>query len=255
LTKPYADGSLPGPIWPPSKLFPVVDLADALDMQIAIHAIGDAAVDNALDAFEHAIETNGPRPDRRNRIEHLEMVTTESIKRLTRLGVIASLQPTHADPAGLDNYREMLGGDERVDRLWPTTEYIDEGSHVAFGSDPPSAPYPALPNIYSSTTRKSLTKPHHCTRHDAMVRALEKYKIPLETSIRFYTLGTAYSTRDEGEYGSLEPGKQADFCILDIDPFGDGVMGLREAQGAVGETWMGGERVWVRQANGETRET
>lgn len=177
------------------------------------------------------------------------MVTTASIKRLTRLGIIASLQPTHADPAGLDNYREMLGGDERVDRLWPTTEYIDEGSHVAFGSDPPSAPYPALPNIYSATTRKSLTKPHHCTRHDARVLALEKYKIPLETSIRFYSLGTAYSTRDDQRYGSLESGKQADFCILNIDPFDDGVMGLREAQDSVAETWMAGERVWARDAS------
>lgn len=246
LTKPYADGSMPGPIWPPSKLFPVVDLADALDLQIAIHAIGDAAVDNALDALEHAVETNGPKPDRRNRIEHLEMVSSEAIKRLTRLGVIASLQPTHADPASLDNYRKMLGGDERVDRLWPTTEYVEAGSHVAFGSDPPSAPYPALPNLYSATTRKSLTKPHHCSRDDARVRALEKYKLPLESSIRFYSLGTAYSTRDEGRYGSLELGKEADFCVLDIDPFRDGVMGLREAQDSVAETWMSGERVWVR---------
>lgn len=237
---------MPGPIWPASKLFPVVDLADALDLQIAIHAIGDAAVENALNALEHAVETNGPKPDRRNRIEHLEMVSIESIQRLTRLGVIASLQPTHADPASLENYRKMLGEDERVDRLWPTTEYVDAGSHVAFGSDPPSAPYPALPNIYSATTRKSLSKPHHCSRDDAKVVALERYKIPLETSIRFYSLGTAYSTRDEIEYGSLEPGKKADFCVLDIDPFRDGVMGLREAQEAVGETWMSGERVWAR---------
>jgi predicted amidohydrolase YtcJ len=78
--------------------------------------------------------------------------------------------------------------------------------------------------------------------------ALEKYKIPLETSIRFYTLGTAYSTRDEGVCGSLEPGKQADFCILNIDPFDDGVMGLREAQDSVRETWLAGERVWKRDS-------
>lgn len=238
---------MPGPIWPPSKLFPVVDLADALDLQIAIHAIGDAAVENALNALEHAVETNGPKPDRRNRIEHLEMASTESITRLTRLGVIASLQPTHADPASIENYWKMLGEeDERVGRLWPTTEYIDAGSHVAFGSDPPSAPYPALPNIYSATTRKSLLKPHHCSRDDAKVVALERYKLPLETSIRFYSLGTAYSTRDENEYGSLEPGKVADFCVLDIDPFEDGVVGLRDAQEAVTETWMAGERVWAR---------
>jgi predicted amidohydrolase YtcJ len=246
LTRPYADGTLPGPIWPADELTKVVVLADSLDLQVAVHAIGDAASEQALDAFESAVNTNGPRAERRHRIEHLEVVTKESIARLTRLGVIASLQPVHADPVYVPNWRLMLGEDERCDRAFPWTEYVDAGSHVAFGSDAPTAPHHCFPNLYTATTRRSAINPKLPPSTDPRLIQLERFSLKLGTAIRFYTAGSAYSTRGENTYGTLEPGKSADFCVLSIDPFAQGLETLREAQQAVTQTWIGGERVWAR---------
>jgi predicted amidohydrolase YtcJ len=247
LTKPYADGSLPGPIWPKDELNKVIVLADSLDLQVAVHAIGDATSEQALNAFEAAVEANGPRSSRRHRIEHLEVVSKESIARLTRLGVIASLQPVHADPVYVPNWRLMLGEDERCDRAFPWTEYVDAGSHVAFGSDAPTAPHHCLPNLYTAITRRSAINPKLPPPIDPRLIQLERFNLKLDTAIRFYTAGSAYSTRSEARYGTLEPGKAADFCVLSIDPFADGVETLREAQQAVTQTWIRGERVWMRQ--------
>jgi predicted amidohydrolase YtcJ len=115
LSKPYADGSTCDPIWPLENLKPVIALADSLGLQVAVHAIGDAASAQALDAFEYAMAQNGDRPNPRFRCEHLEVVSQDSIARLTRLGVVASLQPVHADPVYVPNWRKQLGEDERTE--------------------------------------------------------------------------------------------------------------------------------------------
>ena len=245
LTKPYANGSLSGPIWPRDQLEPVMLLADSLQLQIAVHAIGDAASSMALDLFEKAIEVNGDIP-RRHRIEHLEVVTKESITRLAKLGIVASLQPVHADPIYVPNWRDMLGQDERCDRAFPWSEYVDVSAHVAFGSDAPTAPHHCFPNMYTATTRQSGVDPSAKPSTDPRIKALERFCVSLENSIKFYTAGSAYSIRGEAEYGRLLPGYIADFCILSIDPFENGVETLREAQTGVQETWISGERVYKR---------
>lgn len=121
-SKPYFDGTTAEPIWPREELLETVAVADKPGLQVAIHAIGDAAVDQALDATEHAININGKDHPRRHRIEHLEVVNPSSIERLASLGVIASLQPVHADPIYLPNWRKMLGYDQRIDRAFPWSE-------------------------------------------------------------------------------------------------------------------------------------
>lgn len=96
LKEPYGfNGAMPEPIWPADQLKRTIVLADSLGLQVACHALGDAASEQALDAFEAAVEANGDKP-RRHRMEHLEVITNESIQRLTRLGIVASLQPLHA---------------------------------------------------------------------------------------------------------------------------------------------------------------
>ena len=246
LSKPYYDGSNAEPIWPRNALFKVVQQADALDLQIAIHAIGDAASENALDAFEAAIKINGPRPLRRHRIEHLEVVSRKSIDRIATLGVTASLQPVHADPVYAPNWRAMLGEEERCDRAFPWTEYVHSNAHMAFGSDAPTAPHHVCPNLYTATTRQSGVNPELPRSSDPRIIELDKFSLPLETAIRSYTLGSARLVRAEQEYGSLEAGKYADFCVLAIDPFAKGVETLQVAQEAVLETWIGGELVWSK---------
>ncbi|TXT15510.1 hypothetical protein VHUM_00013 [Vanrija humicola] len=244
LKEPYPNGENPDPIWPGAELTKVVVLADELDLQVAVHALGDAASEQALDSFEAAIAANGDKPNRRHRIEHLEVVTEESVKRLTALGVTASLQPVHADPLYAKNWWEQLGSDARCDRAFPWSEFVEAGSKVAFGSDAPVAPHHALPNIYTAGTRQSSVDPSMKPSTDPRIQALDKFCVALDQSIRYYTSGCAQSIRAQDEVGTLEPGKQADFCVLNVDPFKNGVETLREAQTAVTETWVAGEQAW-----------
>lgn len=245
-SKPYFDDTFASPIWPREELLETVALADKHGLQVAIHAIGDAAVDQAIDAIEHAIEVNGPSDTRRHRIEHLEVVTSSAIKRLTRLGIVASLQPVHADPLYLPNWRKMLGHDSRIDRAFPWSEYVDAESRMAFGSDAPTAPHHCFPNMYTATTRQSAVDPTLAASGDPRTRSLEKWCVSLDVAIGNYTLGSAYACQAEAYTGSLEPGKSADFCILDIDPFRDGVETLRRAQEAVVQTWLAGKIVFSK---------
>jgi predicted amidohydrolase YtcJ len=138
-------------------LTPVVAAADAAGLQVALHAIGDKAVRIALDALEHAADVNGPRP-RRHRIEHLEYTDPADIPRVARLGVTASMQHVHADPAIQDNWRAMLG-DARVERRFAWPEFVDAGARLSLGTDTPTAPYHPLRNLYVAATRRSAIDP------------------------------------------------------------------------------------------------
>lgn len=210
MKKPFADGTHPGPIWELEALAPVVAAADAAGLQVAMHAIGDEASEIALSALEHAVDVNGPRP-RRHRIEHLETVTEENVERLARLGVIASMQPVHADPAIQENWRARLG-DERVERGFPWTEFTNAGATLVFGSDAPTAPYPPLPNMYIASTRRSAL--------DATLEPnLPEYAVPLAAAIVHSTTDAAWSGQWEQVTGALRAGLAADFVVLDTDPF------------------------------------
>ncbi|MBM7519721.1 amidohydrolase [Nocardioides nitrophenolicus] len=210
MAKPYADGSNAAPIWGREALIPVVVAADAAGLQIAIHAIGDQASAIALDALEEAIRVNGPR-ERRHRMEHLEVVSEESVARLARLGVVASMQPVHADPAVQDNWRAVLG-DERVERGYPWREMTDAGAVLAFGTDAPTAPHLPLHNMYVATTRRS-----------ALVEGLPAntphLAVPLAEALTHATRDAAYASRMEGLVGAIAPGRVADLVVLAADPF------------------------------------
>lgn len=229
MKRPFADGSHPGPIWDFDALAPVVAAADEAGLQVAIHAIGDEASDIALAALEHAIEQNGPR-DRRHRIEHLETVTEANVERLARLGVVASMQPVHADPAIQDNWRAMLG-DDRVERAYPWPEMTAAGAVLAFGTDAPTAPHPPLPNMYIATTRRSAVDP-------GLAPNLPGYALPMARALGHATRDAAYSCRWEDLTGQLVAGKAADFVVLDEDPFTAGSDSLLRA--SVRMTVVGG---------------
>ena len=221
LTAPYANGALPGPIWDLDTLAPAVAAADAAGLQIAVHAIGDQAVRIALDALEQAVERNGARP-RRHRIEHLEYVDPADVPRLARLGVTASMQPVHADPAVQDNWRAMLG-DSRVDRGYPWSEFSGSGARLAFGTDAPTAPHFPLRNLYIAATRRSALDP-------SLPPNVPRFALPLEDALRHATFDAAWSCCAEQERGLLSPGRLADFAVIDRDPFVEGVEALLEAR-------------------------
>ncbi|WEK61577.1 MAG: amidohydrolase [Candidatus Microbacterium colombiense] len=220
MTAPYADGSNAGPIWPAERLLPVVAAADAAGLQIAMHAIGDDASTLALDAIEHAIAVNGGIP-RRHRIEHLEYAAPGTAERMARLGVTASMQPVHADPAIFANWAAQLG-DDRVDRAFAWPEYEDAGALLAFSTDAPTAPLEALANMYVAATRASAL--------DTSVPAVHpQYALPLGRAIAHATRDAAASIGEGGSHGRIAEGYAADFIVLDADPFASGPASLLTA--------------------------
>ncbi|MDQ0921935.1 putative amidohydrolase YtcJ [Pseudarthrobacter sp. W1I19] len=221
MNQPYADGSQSGPIWSPEQLNPVVAAADAAGLQVALHAIGDRASNIALDALEHAAEINGPR-HRRHRIEHLEYTSPETPARMARLGVTASMQPVHADPAIYGNWVAMLG-DDRADRSFAWPEYVAAGALLAFSTDAPTAPYDALQNMFVAATRKSALDPSYPPNNPHFAR-------PLAEAIGHATRDAAASVMEEDRRGRLAAGLAADFAVLDADPFVHGEESLLNAR-------------------------
>lgn len=221
MRHPYSNGTNADPIWALSDMKPVVAAADAAGLQVALHAIGDLASDLALDALEHAAAVNGPR-ERRHRIEHLEYAAPGTAERMARLGVTASMQPVHADPAIFDNWAAMLG-DERADRAFAWPEYVAAGALLAFSTDAPTAPHDALSNMYVAATRASALDPSFAPQHP-------QYALPLEQALRHATRNAAASVGEEHVRGRLEAGMAADFAIVDVDPFAAGPEALLEAR-------------------------
>ncbi|WP_018156773.1 amidohydrolase [Demetria terragena] len=222
MKAPFADGRHPAPIWDRASLTPVIEAAHRADLQIAIHAIGDEASDVALDVLEGLEQAGGGAGAcRRDRLEHLETVTPENVERIARLGVIASIQPVHSDPAIQENWRERLG-DERVSRGYPWAELVSAGATITLGSDAPTAPYQPLPNLYIAATRRSAMNP-------GLEANLAENSFPLEAAIAHATADAAYSCWSESVTGRLAPGMSADFIVLDADPFRDGPIALRDA--------------------------
>ncbi|GAA5126693.1 amidohydrolase [Haloechinothrix salitolerans] len=232
MLKSYADGSNADPIWSLDALAPAVAAADAAGLQVALHAIGDGAVRMALDALEHAATVNGPRP-RRHRIEHLEYVDPDDVPRLAELGVTASMQPVHADPAIRENWAAMLG-DDRAERGFAWPEFSSSGARLAFGTDAPTAPHPPLPNMYIATTRKSALDPGS--------PALQPHlAISAPDALLHGTADSAWACRAEDVVGRLRAGLLADFVVLDRDPFDSSADTLLRAR--VLRTVVGGRTV------------
>lgn len=214
MCDPFTNGEPGEMVWPRERMEPVVLLADELGLQIACHAIGDLAVRTVLDVFEVAAKGRADRGDtaeRRHRIEHLEYVDAADVGRLAPLGVTASMQPVHVDPAYLDNWIELLG-EERAQRGFAWPEYLAHGTTLAFGTDVPTAAHHPLPNMYIAATRRSPYVPEAAPlRPD--------FALPLAESVVHGTRDSAWASFEESRRGQLREGLVADFVVLDRDPF------------------------------------
>ena len=237
MLAPYASGEPGQLIWDRAALEPVVLAADEAGLQIALHAIGDLAVRTAIDVLEVAAQRRAERGDtgeRRHRIEHLEYVDEADVARLAPLGITASMQPVHCDPAFLPNWVAMLG-DHRSHRGFAWPEFLAAGTTLAFGTDTPTAPYEALPNMYIAATRRS-------PRNPTVAAYRPDFALPLIDAICHATREAAWACGMENERGVLRAGLAADLVLLDRDPLADGPESLLLAQ--VSRTIIGGRTVY-----------
>jgi predicted amidohydrolase YtcJ len=231
LSEPYTSnpGASTDPIWSADMLAPVIKKACEANLQCALHAIGDKAVHIAINTLE-AYGT----PGQRHRIEHLELTSPSDAARLGKLGITASIQPVHADPAILRAWPKLLGGPERLKRAFAYKEFADHGAILAIGSDTPTAPHHPIKNLYVATTRKSARQPD---AGDAPVNP--NFKLEMAQAVTAATMGTAYSCFSEHRIGSLEVGKEADFVVVDMKFEAEELL-----KANITETWYSGLKVY-----------
>jgi predicted amidohydrolase YtcJ len=202
-------------VTPPGEIERRIATATARGYQVAIHAIGDRAIALVLDACEAAWPAGGTAatpaaglPALRPRIEHLQCVRRSDLPRLRRLGVVASMQPSHAtsDMA----WAEERVGRERAAGLYAWRSVLDAGIPLAAGSDFPVDPESPLAGLQAAVTRSDRDGRPAGGWHP-------EQKLSLEEAVRAYTQGAAYAAFEEGDGGVIRPGARADLTILEDD--------------------------------------
>jgi len=237
LLAPYSDmPSTSGLLfYPNSEMLAKMNKAMKAGYQVNIHAIGDAGNRQILDAYAQLIPKYN-NVELRHRIEHAQVVALEDIPRFKALGVIPSMQPTHATSD--QNMAEQRVGHERIKGAYAWRTFLDQGSRIACGSDfPVESPNP-FEGLHAAVTRQN----------NAGVPAGGWYKnqaMTLTEAFRCFTLDAAYAAHQENVIGTLEPGKWADFILIDRDLFKVPAEQIGKTQ--VLQTWMGGKRVYKKE--------
>jgi predicted amidohydrolase YtcJ len=178
--------------------------ADRLGLQIAVHAIGDAAVRRTLDGFAHAQRVNGRR-DSRHRIEHIEVLHPDDLPRFKQLGVIASMQPLHAAVSVPGHVWADRVGVERWGRAFPWQTLRESGAHLVFGSDWPVVTQNPFLGLQAALARQPWAE------------GQPPQAQTLEATLAAYTRDAAYVEFQEGVKGQLRAGQAADLALLEGD--------------------------------------
>ncbi len=199
LKQPYTDrpeikGMM---LYTEEQLNKLVLQAHRAGLQLAVHAIGDHAIETVLKAFEKALEEY-PREDHRHRIEHCSLLNPQLIKRMKRLQLIASVQPHFAIS---DFWVSERLGKERARWVYPFKTLIKEGLTVVSGSDCPVEPIDPLLNIWAAATREYPPEE----------------RLTAKKALETYTSKAVYASFDEDQKGTIEPGKLADLTLLSKD--------------------------------------
>jgi predicted amidohydrolase YtcJ len=192
----------------PEEIEHLVRRAVEAGLWTAIHAIGDRANRDVLDVLER----HRPASERigaRHRIEHVQVLHPEDLPRLARLGVVASMQPIHAT-ADRDIADRYWGARARWSYAWHSLAAA--GTVLAFGSDAPVETPDPWRGLYAAVTRRREDEPGRPAWYP-------EERLTLEDAIRAYTAGAAYAAGTDAWQGTLEPGKVADFIVLDRDPY------------------------------------
>ena len=209
LLAPYSDDPSTSGILrlDPATLMQMAVERDRAGFQIAFHAIGDRANKIALDAFAAAEKANGAR-DRRDRVEHAQVVAPADFARFASLGVVASMQPSHV----LTDERWAADrlGPERVKGAYAWHTIERDGVHLAFGTDFPVEPINPLRGIYACVTRE-------LPEGGPSGGWQPQEKLPMDHCLRAYTAGSAYAEFEEKRKGAIAPGMLADIVVFPVD--------------------------------------
>ncbi|NKN38312.1 amidohydrolase [Agrobacterium sp. a22-2] len=194
------------PLFTPQAWEAVAVKADSLGLQIAVHAIGDAAVRQTLDGYQAAAKANGAR-DSRHRIEHIEIIDPSDVPRFAELGVVASMQPVHV-PGGscfpLEPTIHRLG-EARFPYAYAWRTMKDAGARLVFATDWPISPVSPFGCIQNALTRKPWKDGDPDQR------------MTLSESLHAYTAEGAWVEFMEDRKGQLKPGYLADIVMLNQD--------------------------------------
>lgn len=236
LLKPYSDapGQSGAGFLTDDVLQNYMSRASMDGFQVAVHAIGDRANRQVLDAIEAM--SNTYKGDRRWRIEHAQIVDPADLPRFASLKVIASMQPTHATSDRA--MAEARLGPDRLVGAYAWATMLRNGVPLAFGSDyPVESPDPWAGWAAAFTRQDANGEPFGGWRPEE--------KVTREQAWWAFTQGGSYAGFAEEKFGRLAPGQLADFIIVDRDPMLASPSDLRQTK--VEETWIGGAKIYVRK--------
>jgi hypothetical protein len=236
MIEPYSDDpeNRGLPFWTQRELDAMVAKANGMGFQVGIHAIGDLGNRMALDAFA-TVQDGEPSP-LRNRIEHAQIVALEDLRRFAELGLVASMQATHATSD--KNMAEDRIGPERILGGYAWRRMLDAGVVLANGSDFPVELANPFHGLYAAVTRKDRGgEPEGGWYADQALTRAE--------ALHSFTLAGAYAAHQEDRLGSLEPGKWADFIVVDRNYFSIPADQIDDI--VVLQTWIAGRKAFDRE--------
>jgi predicted amidohydrolase YtcJ len=219
-----------------TELRDIEDKAASRGFQIATHAIGDAANAQVISSYEWLNSKYGL--NRRWRIEHAQIVDCGDLPRIARGAMIASMQPTHQTSDRLMAEKRL--GPARLKCAYAWRSVLKSGAKLAFGTDfPVESPNP-FPGLSAAVSREDMND-------EPPGGWFPEERISLGEALRAYTRGGAYAGFAEDRIGALEPGKWADFILVDADPTKADPQQLARLK--VLQTWVAGKKVWSRTSS------
>jgi len=220
-----------------AELLDLATRAASAGFQVATHAIGDAANAQIISTYEKLARYCSH--ECRWRIEHFQIVDPADIARLAPAGIIASMQPTHQTSDRLMAEKRL--GPDRLAGAYAWQSVLKSGARLAFGSDfPVESPNP-FPGLSAAISRQDM-------EGQPPGGWIPSERLTLAQALDAFTRGAAYAGFAEDRIGSLEPGKWADFILVDRDPAKVDPQALARTQ--VLETWIAGKKVWERSSAG-----
>lgn len=216
-------------IYSKENLDDLVTMAYNNNLQVAIHAIGDRAINQVIEVYQKVLKGD-PKNDARFRIVHCQITTEEIIDKLRKYNIIADIQPTFVS-SDLSIVESRIGK-KRAKWTYNWKTLLDKGINIGAGSDCPVESFNPLLGIYSAVTRKNL-------QGYPEEGWLPKQKISVVEALYLFTMGSAYSSFEEELKGSISPGKLADMVVLSEDIFSIPVDDIKDVK--VEKTIVGGE--------------